>query len=404
MSENRSAKTPWGMVIMLGSLTAMGPLATDMYLPSLPTIGEDLNASVLQTTTTISAFMLGMGVGQMVYGPASDRLGRRTPLIFGTLLYVIASLSCMLAASPDMLIGSRLIQGLGACSGGVVARAIVRDRFNHTESARMLSLMSLIQGLAPIFAPSLGGLLLIFGGWRLCFGVMAAAGLMMTISIILRLQDSRSSETIAHARTENALQAYVALIRERRVLGYVLGAAFNGGVLFTYVASSSELIIHIYGISPSIFALIFGAIGVGMIVGSQINRILLRHWSPDTVLARAGLVGVGVAAVLVLAAVTGFGGRWTVIPLLFCLMASFGFMQSNAMAGALSIDPRRAGSISALTGGMSSGVGAGAAMLAAAMHDGTPRPMAVIMLLSLTLSILSLRLLAFPKRGRGILA
>ena len=150
-TEPQPDRTPWGLVILLGSLTAMGPVAIDMYLPSLPAIGIGLHASPGEAQATVSAFLAGMAVGQMFYGPASDRLGRRPPILFGTVIYIAASVGCALAVSPAMLIGGRFVQALGACAGGVVARAVVRDRFGHTETARMLSLLMLIaMGLAPI--------------------------------------------------------------------------------------------------------------------------------------------------------------------------------------------------------------------------------------------------------------
>ncbi|HEY2753816.1 multidrug effflux MFS transporter [Phenylobacterium sp.] len=394
-------RTPWGLVVLLGALTAMGPLAIDMYLPSLPAISVSLRASAGQAQATVSAFLAGMAVGQLFYGPASDRLGRRPPILLGTVIYIAASVGCALALSPAMLIGARFMQALGACAGGVVARAVVRDRFGHTETARMLSLLMLIMGLAPILAPLLGGALLGFGGWRLNFWFMAAFGVAVGLAGFRRLKESRSEETTAHAATEGPVQAYLALLREPRLLGYALAGALNGATLFTYIASSPDLLIKTYGIAPSAFGWVFGANAVGIIGGNQVNRLLLRRFTPDQVLARSSFIAVGVAVLLLVAAVSGVGERWSVLPLLLALLSTYGFLQGNTMAGALNVDPRRAGAISALMGAVSFGMGALASAAAGVLHDGTPRPMAVVMLVALTGSAAALHLLALPKKAKA---
>jgi len=391
-------KTSWGLVILLGSLTAMGPVAIDMYLPSLPAIAAGLHAAPGEAQATVSAFLAGMAVGQLIYGPAADRLGRRPPILVGAVIYVVASIACGFATTPSLLIGGRFVQALGACAGGVVSRAIVRDRFGHTETARMLSLLMLIMGLAPILAPLLGGALLGLGGWRLNFWVMAAFGVAVGLAAVFRLKESRSEETTAHSRTESPLQAYLALMRERRLVGYALAGALNGATLFTYIASSPDLLIRIYGIAPAAFGWVFGLNAVGIIGSNQVNRFVLRWRTPDQVLAHASLISVGFGLLLMIAAVTGVGGRWSVLPLLLMLLSSYGFLQGNTMAGALNVDPRRAGAISALMGAVSFGMGALASAAAGVLHDGTPRPMAVVMLLALVGSALCLHLLALPKK------
>jgi DHA1 family bicyclomycin/chloramphenicol resistance-like MFS transporter len=375
----------------------MGPLAIDMYLPSLPSIAANLHAATGEAQATVSSFLAGMALGQFVYGPASDRMGRRPPILLGAAIFTLASVGCALAATPGLLIAGRFVQALGACAGGVVSRAIIRDRFGHIETARMLSLMMLIMGLAPILAPLLGGALLGFGGWRLNFWFMASFGVAVGLAGFFRLQESRSAETAAHAGAETPLAAYLALAREPRLIGYALAAALNGATLFTYIASSPDLLIRTYGISPQAFGWVFGLNAVGVIGGNQVNRHLLRRRTPDQVLARSSVIATVVAAALLAAALTGLGGRFTILPLLFALLATYGFIQGNTMAGALNVDPRRAGAISALMGGISFGMGAAASALAGVLHDGTPRPMALVMFVAIGGSAAFLHLLALPK-------
>jgi DHA1 family bicyclomycin/chloramphenicol resistance-like MFS transporter len=394
--------TPWGWVLLLGALTGMGAVSIDMYLPSLPAIGLDLKASTAETQSTVSAFLGGMALGQFLYGPASDRFGRRPPMLLGVVIYVVASIVCSLAQSPEMLIGGRFLQALGACAGQVIARAVVRDRFDHTETARMLSLMTLVMGMAPILAPLIGSGLLALGGWRVSFYVMTGFGVLLAVATFLRMSESRSEETAHQARNEHPLRAYAELLKRRRLVGFALAGALNGATLFTYIASSPDLLIRTYGVSPAGFGWAFGINGVGVIGASQLNRYFLRRMTPDQVLARASVAAVLSAALLALAAVTGVGGRWSVLPCLFLVLASYGFMGGNTMAGALNVDPRRAGSISALQGGLGFATGAVASWAAGVLHDGTARPMALVMLASLVGSALALRFMALAEEpGRA---
>jgi DHA1 family bicyclomycin/chloramphenicol resistance-like MFS transporter len=218
-------------------------------------------------------------------------------------------------------------------------------------------------------------------------------------AVFFRLQESRSEATAAQARSEHPFRAYLAVLGSRRLIGYALAGSLNGAVLFTYISGSSDLISGVYGFSPQAYSVLFAINAFAIIGASQVNRLLLRHYSPDFVLGRASLAATGFAAILVIAGATGVGGMWTVLPLLFITLASYGLMQGNTMAGALSQDPLRAGSVSALMGGCSFAVGAFASWLNGTLHDGTPRPMTGVMLGALILSMIALYTLALPRRG-----
>lgn len=371
-------------------------MSIDMYLSSLPAIGRTLHAGPEQTQATLAAFFAGMAIGQVIYGPASDRFGRRLPLLIGVAVFLAASAACALAPNIETLIVARFVQALGGCAGAVVARAVVRDRFSQTDTARVLSLMMLIMGLAPVLAPQLGGVVQLIAGWRGVFWTLVVFAVIIGVWILFGLPESRSAETAAQARSENPLRAYVALFGMRRLMGYALAGALNGAVLFTYISTAPDLVMGTYGHTPMAFNLIFAVNAVGIIGASQINRWLLRRSTPDQVLRKASIASIVAALLLTLAAWTGWGGQWTVLPLLFAALSVYGLMGGNTMAGALSVDPRRAGSISALMGSASFGSGALASWVGGLLHDGTARPVAAVMFACLVGSSLAIFFLALP--------
>jgi DHA1 family bicyclomycin/chloramphenicol resistance-like MFS transporter len=379
-------------------MTAFGALSIDMYLPSLPAIGADLHATPAAMQQTVAAFFIGMAVGQLIYGPLSDRIGRRAPLLFGLIAYVAATTGCALAQSEPLLVVLRVAQALAGCGGMVIARAIVRDRFHYSEVLHIFSLLSLVMGLAPILAPLLGGWVLAIAGWRWIFGFQAAFGALVAVAAFFLLPESRSEATAVHARGESPLRSYVELLRQPRLLGFVLTGAFSGAALFTYVATSPDVLIGVYHVAPSRFGLFFGTNAVGLIGATQLNARLARRVPFQVILGWANLILFACALLLTLDAVTGLGGLWGIMLPMFLIMSSFGFSQSNATVGALGVDPLRSGTISSLFGAASFAAGASTAALAGALRDGTARPMAFVIAGSALCSVICLRTLAPARR------
>ncbi|HTX50000.1 MAG TPA: MFS transporter, partial [Caulobacteraceae bacterium] len=295
---------------------------------------------------------------------------------------------------------ARFLQALGGCAGQVIARAVVRDRFEHREGARILSQLMLVMGLAPILAPLAGSGLLALVSWRAIFVVMTGFGLIAGTWVFFALGETRSAETAAKARSEHPFRAYLALLRHRMLMGYILAGAFNGAALFAYIAASPGLLITAYHIPPSLFGVVFGINGIGLIGMSQVNAHLLHTHSPEYILMRSRAASIVFAAVLAVDAYTGFGGRWGVLIPLFAVVSSFGLVGANTQAAALNTDPLRAGSISALMGAASFAAGALISSLTAIFADGTARPMAAVILGSILASSAALYGMARPAAHR----
>jgi len=389
-------KAPWGLVLLLGSLTALGPLAIDMYLPSLPALSKSLHASPGEVSITLAAFFAGLGIGQLVYGPLSDRIGRRGPLLFGVALYLVGAVLCALAPNVWLLVAARFIEALGGSAGQVVVRAAVRDRFGHQMAARVLSLLMLVLGLAPIIAPLFGGYLLLVASWRAIFWTQAIAAAVVLTTTALFLKESRGDAARADARGESPLATFRFLLGHPRVIGFTLSGAFNSGAFFSWIALSSYLLIGVYGVTPANFGWWFGANAMGFIGMGQVNAHLLRWYTPEEILIRARAASIAFAAVVVFDAFTGFGGMLGVIIPLYVTLGSFGLVGPNTMAAAMNVDPGRAGAISSITGSATFAVGAVISALAGFLQDGTARPLAGLILVMILASSAALYGLAKP--------
>ncbi len=367
-----------GLILLLGSMTAVGAMSTDLYLPSLPTLGRALGASPGAVGATISAFMLGMGLGQLVHGPLSDRYGRRRPLIAGLTLYIAASTLCATAPSIGVLTLGRLLQGLGGCAALVISRGVVRDRYGTRDSARIFSTLTLVLGVAPVLAPLGGSGLLALFGWRAIFVVLTGFGAAVLVATVLALPETRGAAAREAARAAHPVAVYARLLTHRRLLGYMLAMALSAACLMVYVASSATLFIADFGISPTAFSGLFASNAVVFIGSAQINRRLLARHSPDAIIAVALRVAVVIGLAFAAAAWAGVAGLWVSFGFAFATLATYGFLSANLSAGGLAVDPGHSGSITALSGTATFGMGAVAATLATTFHDGTARPSATV--------------------------
>jgi len=338
------------LVLTLGALSAFTPLAVDMYLPALPTLARDFAAGAGRVQLTLSVFMAGLAGGQLLYGPVSDRFGRKLPLLAGSLLFIAASLGCALAPRLDMLIGLRLLQALGGCAGLVIARAMVRDLFPPQDAARVFSLLMLVSGIAPIVAPLIGGYLLVWFGWPAIFLTLAAIGALALAAAWLWLPETRAAG--GRLTVASALGGYAALFADRSYIGFTLANALSMACLFTYIAGSPFVFITLFGMPAQHFGWLFGANAFGIMVTAQINRRLLYRFPAATLLS----VGSGIAAMagltLVGMAAGGFGGLAGVAVPLTVAVAMTGMVLPNGIACAMASQSEHAGSAAALLGSL----------------------------------------------------
>lgn len=371
---------PRWLPLLLGFLTAVGPVSTDMYLPAFPAIEAELGTSRGSVGITLAAWFIGLAAGQLVQGTLADRLGRRAPLIAGTALYTLASIGCALAPDMATLAAWRCVAAFGGAASAVIPRAMVRDLADGHAAAALMSRLMLVMGAAPILAPTLGGLLLGAGGWRMIFWVCAAYGGLSCLLAWALLPETLPPDRRVRRSAVTMLRDFVLIGRERGFITHALMGAATMFSVFTFISGAPAVYIEQFGVTPERFGLLFAASATGFIAASQANPWLLRRLGPDRVPAYA-LRASGVAVVVLgLAAFSGAGGLMGIVLPAVVALACTGLVFPNSAVGALSRHAGRAGSASALLGTLQFGCAAAGSALVGALADGTPRPMALLML------------------------
>ncbi len=370
------------LICVLGMLTAVAPLSVDMYLPALPRLAEAFAVDPAYVQYSLSVFFVGMALGQLAYGPLSDRYGRRPILYFGLVVYIFGSVGCALAGSAGWLIVARGVQGLGAAAAPVMSRAIVRDRFSGAKSASVMSFVVMVMATAPLIAPILGGFVLTVADWPVIFWLLVVYALGCLAALTLFLKESHTAAPRDQAPSLLRLySSYLALLARPPVLLYLACGGLMFGSLFAYVTASSFVYITQFGVAPSQFGFYFAANVIAMLIGTFANgRFVMRF-------GYRNLLGVAVANTLVcsllLLATTTFdiGGLWGVAVPLFLLLGTVGVAGANTVAGLLAMAPDAAGAASALFGVIQFTCGALASM-AVGLVGGDALAMAIVMSVS----------------------
>ena len=349
MTRHASSAMGFGVIALLATLSAFGPMSLDLYLPAFPEIARDFGVDTHAVQLTFSAALLGLGLGQVVWGPVGDRWGRRRPLVAGIAVYTVASLLIIVAPSLPVMVGLRFLQAAGGSVGIVLGRAITRDLWRGPELARALSTIMLVFMVAPILAPILGVAVLSVASWPWVFAVLAVFGV-VCIAGVLRLPESLPPERRSGHGVVGALRQFGTIVRLPGFVPYALVSALGSVALFTYISSSPAVLMDGFGLSQTAFAASFATIATGIAVGGQVNRRLLAVRSPRVVLRGALVVQLAGGLAVLVAALTGVP-VWAYLPCLAVAIATVIPVNANAVALAIDPFPHAAASAAALVGG-----------------------------------------------------
>ena len=385
MSHTRSGH--FLIILILGALSTVSPFSIDMYLPAFPQIAHDLGTTQAEISLSVSGYFIGLACGQLFYGPLLDRFGRKPPLYAGLSLFVLASIGCATARSPELFIAFRLLQALGGCSAQVGALSMVRDFFPVEESAKIISLLILVLSVSPLFAPSVGSLVATSIGWPWIFGILAAFALIVMILIGTLLPEGHQPDRGISLHPGAIVSGFRDIVGEPQFHAYAFAGAFSFAGLFVYVTGAPIIFIGVFHLDPRSFGVIFAALACAGIGGSQLNIWLSRRHQ-DKKIFRTAIIGQTVVILaIVLGTVFGWYGLAANIVLLLIYLPFGGVSYPNAAAIALAPFDRNVGSASALLGFIQMGVGALASMSVGLLHASSSLPIYAVMAASTVIGL-----------------
>lgn len=389
-----NSKKYFSLILILGSLTALGPFSIDMYLPAFPVIAKDLNTTTEQVAVSLSSFFIGISLGQLLYGPLLDKFGRKKPLAIGLSLYILASLGCVFVTSLNQLIVLRGIQAIGSCAAAVASVAMVRDLFPVKDSAKVFALLMLVVGVSPMLAPTIGSYVTILFGWHAIFIMLIGLGVVNLVASMLWLPANYKPDTSISLMPAPIIKTFLSVIAEPYFYTYALTGAMAFAGLFAYVAGSPVVFMEVFNVSTELYGWIFAILSVGLITSSQINSILVKRYRSESIV----FVALSIQLVLTMFFCFGAYFNWfnllETISLLFLFLSCLGFINPNTSALSLSPFKKNAGSASALMGAIQMGVGAFASSILSMISTKSSVPMVAVMACS---SLIAMMILLFGR-------
>ncbi|WP_024800651.1 multidrug effflux MFS transporter [Nocardia sp. BMG51109] len=385
------------LIALLGALTAVAPLAIDMYVPGFPEMGRTLGASDSAIQLSMTAFLAGLVIGQLLIGPLSDSVGRRRPIIVGTALFAVFSLACAVAPNIAVLNVTRFLEGVAGAAGMVLARAVLTDRFHGPDLPRYFSMLTMVLGVAPVAAPVIGGAILSVGSWRIVFVALAVFGALLFVAVLPGVTETLPPEQRHSGGVGGTFRTMGKLVRHRAFLGCVLTLGGGAAALFTYISGSSFVFQEVYGTSATLYSLVFASNAVGIMLAGAVFGALSRRCSVGTLLSASIAIAAAAVVVHVLLLATVGGSLAATWICLFCTAFGIGGIMPGSMSLGQMLGRPATGAASALLGGGQFLFGAVAAPLVGAFGTGSAMPMAVIMLVALICAGLSLIFLVRPR-------
>lgn len=380
------------LILMLGSLTALGPFTIDMYLSAFPQMAHFFQTSVAQVSMTLSSYFVGLASGQLVYGVLMDRFGRKKPLYAGLIFYIVASIACALSPNIEILIFFRFLQGLGACAASVAAFAMVRDLFTPQESTKVLSLLILILGVSPLLAPTIGGFLAVHFSWSVIFYVLAGIALTILLVISRFLPESHHGDKTHVLKPMPIIRNYLSIIKEPQFYAFALSGATAFAGLFAYLASSPTIFMEIFKVTEAAYGWIFAIIAMGIVGMSQFNVPLVKRFKSEKILIGAFLALLSVSLVFCFCAYHGYYNLYSVILTLFLFLACIGLSNPNSAALAMAPFGKKAGSAAALMGFLQMVLGALASLGVSLLKAQTLLPISILFVVVSSLALIILAL------------